>query len=192
MRLIIIILLLMLSIPAFSEEIQGGVELDWPLLNQEARDQAINYYRDILFKDIKYKIDKTQFQSRKKDSNFIENETLVKKNLGQQPDRKMVGFYLLNKLLFIYGVQYFSDFYHIYYYNTLGGLEYVDIFNKHIDDYPNISYQYNKKGDLVAVYYNNSEYDQYAYLANGKFKGRWYGDRFYDKKAKIVMTRKLY
>lgn len=180
------------SVPVFSQEaLQCGVELDWPLLNEEERIKTINSYRDILFKDVKYTVDKEQVKSQKKDTNIIENRNLLKNNIKKLPDRELAGFYLLNKLLIAYGVKYYDDKYHIYYYNMMGGLELFDILDKPHDEYPHIAYQYRKNGKLVGTSYYISEYDQYVYDEKGKFKGRWYKERLYDKKAKIIMTRQL-
>ena len=44
-------------------------------------------------------------------------------------------------------------------------------------------------GNLKASYYFISKYDQYIYDENGKFKGRWYKDKMYDRKAKVILTR---
>ena len=185
-------LIFTLSFPVYSQNtLEGGVELDWPLLNQEAREKTINYYRDILFKDVTYKVDKEQVKSQKKDFNVWENREALKKEIRKLSDRELAGFYLLNKLLILYGVKYYEDKYHIYYYNATGGLEYFDILDKPHDEYPHIAYQYRKNGKLVGSSYYISEYDQYIFDEKGKFKGRWYEDRLYDKKAKLIMTRKL-
>lgn len=190
--LILAAICLLVSLSAGAQEIiKGGVELDWPLLNQEERDKTIKYYRDTLFKDVEYKIEKEQFKSKKKDPNIRENRNALKYDQKKLSDREIAGFYFLDKILYAYGVKYYADKYHIYYYNAAGGLEFVDILDRPHHVYPHIAYQYRKNGKLIGAFYYISEYDQYAFDQKGKFKGRWYGERFYDKKAKIIMTRRL-
>jgi hypothetical protein len=171
--------------------ITGEVKLDWPLMNQNKREETINFYRNILFKDVKTIIDKEEFKQLRKDPDVLDNRYFLKNKIRNLSDRSIAGFYFLDVIPFAYGIKYKSDKYHIYYYDMLGHIVYFDILDKPYDEFPHKSYQYSKDGKLQAVYYYLSEYDQYAYKANGKFAGRWYYDKLYDKKAKIIMTRKL-
>ena len=190
--LIFIFLILVLTVSACNAKIlKGEVDINWPLLNQTERAKIIDYYKNILFKEVKYKTDKKQFKNYRKDPQSRENRAFLKSNIRKLDDREIAGFYVFRKILYIYGVKYKKDKYHIYYYNALGHLAYVDILNGPYDKFPYIAYQYRKNGKLAGISYYISDYDQYIFNAKGKFKGRWYYSRLYDKKAKIIMTRKL-
>lgn len=194
-NILFFILFLTTSLPVCSQTLlSGGVELEWPLLNQEEGVKVINNLREKLFEDVTYKLDKKEFKKKYEknwdDPQKAENRYALKKKWKKLGDKTLAGFYLMNKLLYMYGVKYEKDKYNVYYYDALGNLRYVDILDKPHDEYPHISYQYNVKGKLEGVVYNISEYDQYIYNEKGKFKGRWYKEKLYDKKAKIIMTRR--
>ncbi len=176
---------------SYAKTLKGKVELDWPLLSQQERTKTINHYKDLLFKDIQRKIDMKQFEGGKKDPNVRINRTALKKGLRNLGERELAGFYFLGKILVIYGVKYFEDKYHIYYYDAMGRLKYVDILDKPHDEYPHVSYKYDNNGKFKEVSYYISEYDQYVFDKDGDFKGRWYFEKLYDKKAKVIMSRKL-
>lgn len=190
----IFIALLVLTAPtaAKADTIVGGVELDWPLKNQEEREKAINYYKELLFnREMVYEIPKEQFKPFKKDPHFLENREALKKGELVLPERELGAFYVMKKMLVIYGVKYNNDKYHIYYYDALGRLAYYDVLDKPFDEFPHIAKQYDSSGRLVGVSYYISDYDQYIFDDKQNFKGRWYGEKLYDKRAKSTMTRKL-
>lgn len=174
-----------------AQPLNGKVELDWSLLNDTAREQLITELREKLFQNVEYKIDKQQFEEHKKDKNKKENKLAIKYKMQKIDDRKLAAFFVFKKILYMYAIQYESDKKHAYYYDALGNIRYIDIYDKPYDEYPNISRQYNSKGKLESISYNLSEYDQYVFEDNGEFYGRWYKDKCYDKKAKVIMTRKL-
>jgi len=177
--------------PLHAEVLTGGVELDWSAINQQERECIIKELQDQLFDNVNFKIDTEQFADKKKDNDYKINRYLLKKKYYTMPDKKIAGFYLFNKILFAYGIKYNSDLFHIYYYNAIGRLTFVDILDKPHTDYPHTAYQYDKKGKLIGIVYNISEYDQYVFTPQGEFKSRWYNEKCYDEKAKIIMTRRL-
>lgn len=185
---------ILLNIPhltAVCETLTGEVSFDWTFKNQEERDKTINYYRNILFENIAKTIDTKQFSDDKKDKDRNLNEYFVKNNILSLPDRKLTGFYIFDKILYAYAIRYENKKKNIYYYDALGDLRYFDVLEKPYDQYPYKAYQYDAKGKLKGVTYYESEDDQYAFKADGKFYCRWYQDKCYDKKAKMVITRKL-
>lgn len=188
----LIILIFIASTPTIAETLSGGVTLDWTLVNQQERDKTISYYHDLLFENIQKKIDKNEFSEYKKDKNRDVNRYLIKKNMLSLPDRKLTAFYLYNKILYIYAIRYENNKKNIYYYDAMGTLRYFDKLEKPYDEYPYKAYQYKSNGKLVGVTYYLSEYDQYAFKADGKFYCRWYQDKCYDKKAKLTITRKIF
>lgn len=185
--------ILMVAAPlvAAADKLVGGVGLDWTLKNQEEREKTIEYYRDLLFRDVVYEVDKERFKPFKKDPNFRENVAALRKEIRKLPNRQLAGFYLFRKVLVVYGVKYNDDKYHVYYYDALGHLAYYDILDKPHDEFPHIAYQYKGNGKLAGISYYISDYDQYIFDDKKKFKGRWYGEKLYNKQAKVMMTRKL-
>ena len=191
-KIIILALIFIISIPALSEVLTGGVELRWTLLNQEEREKTINYYHDLLFQDVEKKIDKKEFEAFKKDKDRDLNKALIKDNILLLHDRTLAAFYLFNKVLIVYAVKYEKDKKHIYYYDAMGNLRYYDKLEKDYDEYPYKAYQYKSNGKLVGVTYYISDYDQFSFKANGNFYCRWYQDECYDRKAKVTIKRKIF
>jgi len=189
--ILLLALMILVSVPASCEVLTGEVSFDWTFFNQEQRDKTVKYYHDILFDNVKNKIDTSQFLPYKKDNDSQTTRYLIKNNMLKQPDRTLAGFYMFNKILIIYGIKYENNKKNIFYYDALGKLIYVDIFDKNYDEYPNKAFQYRKNGTLAGVTYYISEDDQYSYKADGEFYCRWYEDKCYDKKAKKVITRKF-
>jgi len=189
--LFVVMTIFLTCLPCEAKTLKGEVKLNWPLLSQEERAQTINYYRDLLFHNVEREINMEQFKDHMKDPSVRINRAALKKDLRNLGNRQLAGFYLFGKLLVIYGVKYMDDKYHIYYYDALGNLQYVDILSGPHNEFPHVAYQYNDDGKLKGISYYISEYDQYVFEENGDFKGRWYFEKMYDKKAKVVMTRKL-
>lgn len=190
--LIALVLILTFSAPAISEiTLSGGVKLDWPLINQQERDKTINYYHNLLFQNVPNTISKDLFADNKKDKDRDVNKSLLKDNMLSLPDRTLAGFYIFDKILYLYAIKYENNKKNIYYYDALGNLIYYDILEKPYDEYPYKAYQYKNNGRLIGVTYYLSEDDQFAFKANGEFYCRWYQDKCYDRKAKMVITRKL-
>jgi len=179
------------QIPALAEVLTGEVSFVWTLINQAERDKIIDYYHNLLFENVQKTIDKKEFAEYKKDKDRNLNEYFLKNNILSLQDKKLAGFYILNKILYIYAIKYENKKRNIYYYDAMGNLRYYDMLEKPYDEYPYKSYQYNNKGELVGVTYYVSEDDQYSFKADGKFYCRWYQDKCYDKRAKMVITRKI-
>ena len=97
----------------------------------------------------------------------------------------------MKKLLYGYGVVYKNDLTHCYYYNALGRLFVVEKFNKNYNEYPVVSYQYDKKGKLKTAVYALGAFDEYVYNPKGIFLGRWYKENYYNSRGNIVITRIL-
>ena len=180
-----------IQLTAVSEVLTGEVSFDWTFKNQEERDKTINYYYNILFENVQKTIDKTTFADYKKDKDRNLNEYFLKNNMLSLQDRKLTGFYLFKKILYCYAIKYENKKKNIYYYDAMGTLRYFDVLEKPSDEYPYKAYQYDASGKLKGVTYYVSEDDQYAFKADGKFYCRWYQDKCYDKKAKMIITRKI-
>lgn len=197
--LIVFILLMNFSTPAFlvsAEEVKPfecEITFDWISKSQLQRDENISQIQKILFQDngvVKYS--KKEFN--KKYFDFLKNKDYlldyeeISKGKKEDTEKNYCGFYV-GKVLIAYGIQYKNNPKIIYYYDALGNLRWVDSFSENYPNFPYWSYQYYRNGKLVAAYYYTSEYDQYVFDENKKFKGRWYKEKMYNKNAKVIMTR---
>lgn len=199
-KLIVLFIFTLFALPVYSntteefiKPIEGGVTFDWISKTQLQRDENINDIRDVLFSNnttMKYtgKEFKEKFSSFLKNSNYLNDYDEIADGKKEDKDKYYCGFFW-KKILFAYGVQYKNNLNNIYYYDALGNLKWIDIFSSDYPKFPYWSYQYNINGKLVAAYYYLSGYDQYVFTPDKKFKGRWYKENLYDRKAKIVMTR---
>lgn len=208
-KIIISTLLIFLTLPCFSKQLENSSEqlentkpieceitFDWISKTQLQRNANIKEIQSLLFSDktvMKYK--KKEF--REKYSNFWKNKNYLKdyeditNGKKEDSEKYYCGFYV-GKLLVAYGIQYKNNMKNIYYYDAMGNLRWIDIFS---DDYPNFpyqSYQYYRNGEMAAAYYYISDYDQYVFDPNKKFKGRWYNEKMYNRNAKVIMTRTNY
>lgn len=196
----------MLALPAFSSPIVAspdlvqemkplacGVTFDWISKTQMQRDENIQQIQNILFSEKTVsKYSRKEFKKSNatfwKNKNYLQDYEDIAKGKKEDADKYYCGFHI-GKLLFAYGIQYKKDLKHIYYYGTLGGLRWIDIFSDSYPKFPYWSYQYYRNGEMVAAYYYVSESDQYVFNPDKKFKGRWYNDKFYNRNAKVIMTR---
>ena len=171
----------------------GNLVFDWLDITQANRDAVIEKYKSQLFADdTVYKFDKKEFRNEYqdflKDKDYIKHYMLVKNNVKETDNENLCGFYR-GSLLISYAIQYKNDLKTIYYYDAMGKLRYIDKFSENYPQFPYMSKQYRANGTLVSAIYVMSHDMQYMYNANGSFKGAWYKDKMYDRKAKQVLTR---
>ncbi len=196
-------LFLLLALPAFCEitepitsPLEGGVFFDWISKTQMQRDENIKKVHDTVFTSTTaLKVPKAEFRNQYadflKDKNHIKNYEEISQGKKEDDNAFYCAFHLNDKssLLIMYAIQYKNDLKHIYYYDAMGSLWFVDIFSPEYPNFPHCAYQYRTNGNLQAAYYYVSARDQYAFDENGKFRGRWYNGNFYNRKAKVIMTR---
>lgn len=205
-KIIIAVFILFLASPVFSEPfintpltmdsekpIEAGITFDWPSKNQFQRNEDIKQIQNILFNDktiVNYS--KKQFKSTYseflKQKDYLNLYDAISNGKKEDEEHYYCGFYV-GKLLITYGVQYKKNMKNIYYYDAMGSLRWVDVYSEKYPCLPYWSYQYYRDGKMVAAYYYVSIYDQYIFDADKKFKGRWYKDKLYNSKAKVIMTR---
>lgn len=171
----------------------GNLVFDWLDITQANRDAVIEKYKSQLFADdTVYKFDKKEFKNEYqdflKDKDYIRHYMLVKNNVKETDNENLCGFYR-GSLLISYAIQYKNDLKTIYYYDAMGKLRYIDKFSENYPQFPYMSKQYRANGTLVSAIYVMSHDMQYMYNADGSFKGAWYKDKMYDRKAKQVLTR---
>jgi hypothetical protein len=209
-KLFLIVLLIFFSMPVFStpvvedlssangsKPLEVSITFDWISKTQLQRDENIKSIQSILFNDKNPKIKYSKKEFKAKYANFLKNKNFlndydeISKGKREDADKYYCGFYL-GKLLIAYGIQYKKHPENIYYYDSMGSLRWVDVFSKGYPKYPYFSYQYYKNGEMAAAYYYASSYDQYVFSPDKKFRGRWYREKLFNKKAKVIMTRSNY
>lgn len=208
-KFVILLLLMFLAQPCFSlqvestsdlvneaQPLQCEVSFDWISKTQLQRDENIKQIQDILFTDstvTKYKKSefKEKYSSFLKNKNYLNDYDEISKGKKEDDKGKYCGFYY-GKLLVVYGIQYKNNPKNKFYYDAMGGLRWVDVFSDNYPNFPCWAYQYYRNGVMAAAYYYVSDYDQYIFDENKKFKGRWYKDKLYNRNAKVIMTRTNY
>ena len=189
------------TLPAFSETvldspnkpIEAGVTFDWISKTQLQRDEKIEEIQNILFTEqtaIKYprKKFKNMYADYWREKDYLNLYEQISNGKKEDKDRYYCGFYR-GKLLIAYGIQYKNNVQNVYYYDAMGHLRWVDVFSSNYPKFPYIAYQYYRNGRMAAAYYYVSDYDQYVFNPQKKFKGRWYKEKLYNRKAKVTMTR---
>lgn len=209
-KLVILTLLLMLGKTALSADLDtippeknadensivltGELVFDWLDISQVKRDEAIDYYRSLLFDEntvykYKRKVFREQYKDHLKDTKFKEHYMLVKNGVKETDTENLCGFYYKDNLLISYAIQYKDDLKTVYYYDAYGHLRYIDKFSDNYPNFPYMSKQYRANGSLVSAIYFMSHDMQYMYESDKEFKGAWYKDKMYDRHAKQVLTR---
>lgn len=193
-KLLIILTILLLAKPAFCEVVKGEVSFDWITKTQIQRDANINEVHNILFEENEVKNFpkgelKKEFSDYLKDKNHVNNYFDIANGKNEDETKKYSGFFLKNGLLVAYGIQYKNNMKNIFYYDAMGNLRFIDVFSEDYPEFPYYSSQYKTNGELVGKFYFVTDYDQYIFNADGKFKGRWFKENMYNRNAKIIMTR---
>ena len=88
-----------------------------------------------------------------------------------------------------YAINYTNDLKHVWYYDKDGLLINFEI--RTSLNYPYGSYKYGPDGDLVNMNLRVSKDEAFIFSSLGKFLGHWIGERCYDEKGNIIMTRKI-
>lgn len=208
-KIITFLVFIFLAIPAFSSPVEQiptlledakpfevGVSFDWISKTQMQRDENIAQIQNILFKDDLFlKYPKKEFKEKYaefwKNKNYLKDYDEISKGKKEDADKYYCGFYV-GKLLVAYGIQYKKHMENIYYYDAMGNLRWTDVFSANYPEFPYWSYQYYRDGKMIAAFYYVSDYDQYIFDTDKKFKGRWYKENMYNRNAKVIMTRSNY
>lgn len=203
MKKLFLILFIFVTLPCFvkaelqaeeTKPIEAGVSFDWISKTQMQRDTNILEVQKIVFDGITMSYPQKEFKAKYsqffKDENHMKNFEEISEGKTEDENAYYCAFKMGNtSVMIMYAIQYKKDLSHIYYYDALGKLWFIDVFSENYPKFPYESYQYDMKGKLVAGYHYNSSYDQYAYDEKKKFKGRWYKENYYNRKAKVIMTR---
>lgn len=197
MKNAIVFVLLLVALPVFSQVLEGGVDFDWISKTQLQRDENISQIQNLLVKEsVVAKYSKKEFRQMHadffKDKEHFKNYEEISNGKKSDDEKTYCGFFLKSGLLIAYGIQYKNNLNHIYYYDAMGNLRWLDTFSGNYPKFPYFSYQYDRSGNLVAAYYYISDIDQYVFSPEKKFVGRWYKEKMYNKNAKVIMTRSNY
>ena len=194
-KLLVILSIILLGTVCHAEDtvLQAGVTFDWLTITQEQRDQAVEYFKSIVFDENEIKLDKKGFRTKYadflKDENYRENYILASQGIKETPKYNLSAFQTRGGMLIIYAIQYKDNLQNTYYYDALGNLKYVDETSENYPEFPYTTKQYRANGSMVAAYYVESKDVQYIYQPDGDFRGIWYKDKMFNQKAKQILTR---
>lgn len=210
-KILILLIITLLALPVSAKQkpkesiwtegnapvIEGGITFDWIGKTQLQRDENIKDIQNKLFNEktvLKYpaKEFKTQYKEFSKDKESMQHYMAVSSGIREDSDNFYAGFFLKNGLLIAYGIQKKNDMKHIYYYDGMGHLKYIDIYSDNYPKFPYYALQYNLSGKLIGTIYFVSQEDQYIFNPDKTFKGRWFKENLYNRNARIILTRSNY
>ena len=174
--------------------LKGEVSFDWPSMTQVERDNEIEQYRLAVFEGenvLKYgKSDfKSQYKDYLKDKDYLDNYQAARIRLKETADANLSSFFIGERILYMYAIQYKKDPKTVYYYDPRGNLQYVDKISDNYPNYPYVSKQYRVNGKLVSAIYFLSKDIQHMYNPDETYKGLWYKEHMFDRKGVKTLTR---
>jgi hypothetical protein len=194
-KLLVILVCLFIGQAVLSADLtlKGGVDFEWVSITQIQRDAQIDEFRQQVFSGeniLKYnKSDfKTEYKDFLNDPDYKENFWTVR-NEGKTTQNAELCAFHWHDVLYMYAVKYRNNTGKVYYYDTKGRLQYVDVMSGDYPDFPYTSKQYRISGKLVSAIYFASHDLQYLYEPDGKFKGVWFKENMYDRRGLKTLTR---
>lgn len=172
-KLVLLLTTLLLSLPSDALVLQGNAQYNAELAREET------------FSNINYALGPNAFRDYWTDPNFINNYNALNNNINNVENRTLALFSDGS-----YGVRYFEDPYHNYYYDKNGNLFKIDVLNKPFNDYPHKSVAYNRYGAFKNATFVLSKKEQYLYDRDKNLIGHWVGSACYDEKGNVLMLRK--
>ena len=136
-----------------------------------------------------------ELQHNKPSANFVLNAEAIDSNYDQNIGALLKGITKLNDRTLAkfsdgsYGVNYYNDPTHVYYYDKSGTLINAEI--KTSLEYPYRTYKYAPDGELVTMTMRVSEEETFIFNPHGKLLGHWVGANCYDENGTILMTRQI-
>jgi len=118
------------------------------------------------------------------DENFDENISHLLKGETKLSDRTLAKFSDGS-----YGVNYYNDINHVWYYDREGVLINAEIKTSNTPPYS--TYKYTPEGSLVTMTMRVSEDETFIFNPYGQLLGHWVGQNCYDENGSIVMTRQI-
>ncbi len=166
-KILIILVIMLLSLPAMSKTLTGGIVY------------TVESARKAAFEGIEYKISMEPFKKYMKDPGFI---SPAKKD-GGRPKVSRRGRRVVWVSSGGYGVIYNNNKNYAYLYDQNGQLVYIDIRKK--DTYPYVVKKYDVSGNLVTVSLIVRAQETFVYDLEGNLLGYWVGNIKYDKHGKV-------
>lgn len=196
-KIFIIFVVIFLASPVFSKTLECDLSFDWISKTQLQRDENIAQIKNIILPTstvIMYP--KKEFRAKNseflKDVDYTKNYAEILGGKKEDADKIYCSFLLNDRILMAYGIQHKNNMKNIYYYDAMGKLRWIDYFSENYPNFPYTAYQYDANGKLFAAYYYLSDFDQYVFSPQKVFLGRWYKEKLYNKRAKVIMTRSNY
>lgn len=183
------------SIELKAPVLEAQVTFDWLDITQAQRDEQVEYYKNLLFKENSSHIYftkeefKDKFSKYYKDRDFKHHYFLTNNGVTEDEEAKYCAFYFKKNTLMMYAIQYKNNPTNAFYYTAFGKLYYTDIMSDEYPNFPYTSMQYDRKGMLKSAIYFASKNLQYMYGPDKEFQGIWYKDKMYDKNGRQTLTR---
>lgn len=199
-KFVLFLLLITLSmLVAVADDIclQAGVTFNWDKITQAERDEDVNQIRQIIFGDSQEKKRlkgfKDKYKDYLKDKDYKKHYMVAAAGYKEYKDFNISAMYLKRmSSLYMYALQPKNDVKTIYYYDAMGNLRYVDDIKGNYPEFPYFTEQYRRSGKLAGVSYFTSKETQYIFKPDGKFRGVWHKEKFYDEAGKVIMQRSNY
>ncbi len=170
-KLILILLLLLITNPAFATVITGKVEYSVNDARQSVLSQPQKPDLDLIRGNIF-------------DRNYIENAVYLLKGYTDLKDRTLAYFSDGS-----YAINYKNDLRHVFYYNSDGILTHTE--ERLSLEYPYKAFKYKVSGELENMSYRVSEQETFIFDENAKLIAHWKGNNCYDEDNNIIMTRSI-
>jgi len=170
MKKVFIILLMIFGLPVFGASLTGGVEYNV----NDARIELQNNIPNSSF----------LLKAQDFDPNYEQNKSFLLKGETKLKDR-IIGRFSDES----YGVNYYNDPKHVWYYDKDGFLINAEV--KTSLNYPYRAYKYDIDGQLVNMSMRVSEDETYIFSPVGKLLGHWVGENCYDESGNTIMKRKI-
>ena len=171
-KILLILIIFLLTVPAMSKTLTGGVVY------------TVETAREAAFDGIEYEISMEPFKKYLQDPGFIS----AAKKEGGRPKVSKRGRRITYFSDGEYGVVYDKNTDLGYQYNQQGQLIYIEI--KSGNQYPYIKKKYKSNGVLAGVIYVVKAHESFVYKMDGKLAAHWIGNVRYDEQGNIAGKRK--
>ncbi len=169
-KILFVLLILGITLSANAEMLTGGVKYS----QEDARIELQNNKPSADF----------LFSASVVDEYFDENISHLLKGMTKLNDRTLAQFSDGS-----YGVNYYNDPKHVWYYDKGGTLINAEV--RTSVTLPYSTYKYDPDGTLVNMSMRVSEDETFIFSPHGKLLGHWVGEKCYDENNNVVMTRQI-
>ena len=173
-KYLIIFLIFLLTVPAMSKTLTGGVVY------------TVESAREAAFDGIEYEISMEPFKKYLKDPGFI---SPAEKD-GGKPKISKRGRYVTFFSYGTYGVIYKNDVKTGFYYSNSGYLEYIEFTIGANNIYPVLKKRYDRNGNFDSVAFFTSRTETYIYDKYQKLDSHWVDDNCFDENGRVILKIK--